>query len=109
MKARVRYMRLLVLFDLPIDTPRQRRNYAAFRRFLLKSGYLMVQKSVYSKLAINDRVASGLVSKLRENKPPEGIVQVLKVTEKQYATMECIAGAATRGFALNDTSSLVVL
>lgn len=109
MTERVRYMRLMVFFDLPVETPAQRRNYARFHSFLEKNGYIMVQKSVYSKLAITDRVAAGLVAKLRENKPSEGLVQVLKITERQYATIECIAGRAREGFELDDTESLVVL
>ena len=97
------------MFDLPMETPSQRRSYAQFRKYLVKNGYLMVQKSVYSKLAINDRIAAGLLGKLRENKPKEGVVQVLKVTEKQYASMECIAGNPHLGFELEDAEALVVL
>lgn len=102
-------MRLIVFFDLPVQTPRQRKNYARFRHFLEKNGYLMLQESVYSKLALTDRIAAGLILKLKENRPPEGLIQVLKVTERQYATIDCIAGASKRGFELEDTNSLVVL
>ena len=45
-----RFMRVLVLFDLPVLTGDQRREYARFRKFLLKSGFLMLQESVYCKL-----------------------------------------------------------
>ena len=48
-----RFMRVLVLFDLPVLTGDQRREYARFRKFLLKSGFLMLQESVYCKLALN--------------------------------------------------------
>lgn len=102
-------MRLIVFFDLPVQTPVQRKNYVLFRNFLEKSGYLMMQESVYSKLAINDRIAAGLIGKLKEHRPPQGLVQVLKVTEKQYATIDCIVGEARRGFELEDTETLVVL
>ena len=40
---RIRYMRLVVFFDLPVDTPAQRKGYRVFRKFLLKDGYLMLQ------------------------------------------------------------------
>lgn len=109
MSGRIRYMRLIVFFDLPVQTPRQRKSYARFRHFLEKNGYLMMQESVYSKLALTDRIAAGLVLKLKENRPPEGLVQVLKITERQYSTIDCIVGAARKGFELEDTSSLVVL
>ena len=109
MSERVRFMRLLVMFDLPMETPAQRKNYARFRKYLVKSGYLMVQKSVYSKLALTDRIAAGLIARLRENKPSEGVVQVLKITERQYAAMECIAGSPHVGFEIDDAEALVVL
>ena len=109
MSERVRYMRLLVFFDLPVGTARQRKNYARFRKFLEKSGYLMMQESVYVKLAINGRIANSLVAKLRENRPPEGLVQVLTVTERQYATIECITGHSAHYPEMNDLEDLVIL
>lgn len=102
-------MRLVVFFDLPMDTASHRRNYAAFRKYLVKNGYIMMQESVYSKLAINDRVADVLIGRLRRHRPPAGLVQVLKVTERQFASMVCIAGRAPDGPELNDTEGLVVL
>lgn len=109
MKERVRYMRLIVFFDLPVGTAVQRKSYTRFRKFLVKSGYLMMQESVYSKLAINDRIAGGLIAKLRANRPPEGIVQVLKVTEKQFATIACITGHDSSCDEVSGLEELVVL
>lgn len=89
---RIRYMRLLVFFDLPVETATQRRNYRLFRKHLVKEGYLMLQESVYAKLVTNDGAAGAAVMRLRKHRPPEGLVQVLKVTEKQFATMDYIVG-----------------
>lgn len=90
---RVRYMRLLVFFDLPVETAAQRKQYRAFRKHLLKDGFLMLQESVYAKLVTNDGAAGATVLRLRKQRPPEGLVQILKVTEKQFATMEYITGS----------------
>ena len=109
MSGRVRFMRLMVFFDLPVGTALQRKNYARFRKYLVKSGYLMMQESVYVKLAINGRVAEGLIAKLKENRPPEGLVQALVVTERQYASIACIAGEANRNNVIDDTEGLIVL
>ena len=46
-------MRMLVMFDLPVETAKQRKDYAAFRKFLIKSGFLMMQESIYSKIVQN--------------------------------------------------------
>ena len=85
-------MRVIVFFDLPILTESNRREYRTFRKFLIKSGFMMVQESVYCKLAQNSSVADIVVDNIKKNKPPEGLVQVLRVTEKQYNKMDFIVG-----------------
>lgn len=91
-KPRARYMRLLVFFDLPVETSLQRKQYRQFRKYLINEGYLMLQESVYAKLVINEGAAGAAVMRLRKHRPPSGLVQVLKVTEKQFSTMEYITG-----------------
>ena len=86
-------MRVLVFFDLPILTEANRRNYRQFRKFLIKSGFLMLQESVYCKLAQNNTAADAIVENVKKNKPPEGLIQVLRVTEKQYNKMDYIVGS----------------
>lgn len=89
-----RYMRIIVMFDLPMDTAVERKDYAIFRKYLIKSGFLMLQKSVYCKLAQNSVAAESLVAAVRRNKPKAGLVQVLTITEKQYSKMEYIIGTS---------------
>ena len=96
------------MFDLPIGTSEQRREYARFRKFLQKSGFLMLQESVYCKLALNGTVMNAIVENVHKNKPKEGLVQLLTVTEKQYAKMELIVGTANREVLDND-ERLVIL
>ena len=86
------YMRVIVFFDLPTLTEKNRKDYRDFRKFLIKSGFLMIQESVYCKLAQNGTVADTIQENVRKNKPSAGLVQVLRVTEKQYAKMEFIVG-----------------
>ena len=85
-------MRMIVFFDLPTETSNDKREYARFRKYLLKSGFMMMQESVYCKLALNQSVIQSLVESLHKNKPPAGLVQTLVITEKQYSKMECIVG-----------------
>ena len=103
-----RFMRVLVLFDLPVLTGDQRREYARFRKFLLKSGFLMLQESVYCKLALNTTVVNGIVDQIHKNKPEEGLIQHLTVTEKQYAKMDLIVGNV-KSEVLNTDERLVIL
>ena len=46
-------MRVLVLFDLPVETAADRRAYTQFRKFLIRNGFIMMQESVYSKIVQN--------------------------------------------------------
>ena len=87
-------MRLFVMFDLPVDTEQQRRNYRVFRKYLIESGFVMMQQSIYTKIAKNSSAANAIVAQIRKHKPPESLVQVLQVTEKQYSKMEFIVGEA---------------
>lgn len=87
-------MRVMVFFDLPVQTLEQRREYTHFRKYLIQSGFMMLQESVYSKLALNTSIASAVVANVKKNKPPEGLVQLMTVTEKQYSKMEYIVGEA---------------
>lgn len=87
-----RFMRLIVFFDLPTETSAERRNYRNFRRTLLKNGFIMLQKSVYCRMLPSPSVEASALETIRRNKPPDGLVQVLRVTEKQFAKMEYIVG-----------------
>ncbi|MGN0514108.1 MAG: CRISPR-associated endonuclease Cas2 [Lachnospiraceae bacterium] len=101
-------MRILVMFDLPVVTPAGRREYTKFRKYLLKAGFLMMQESVYCKLAPNASAADTIVENVKKNKPGDGLVQILRITEKQYARMECIVGEAATGV-LDTDERLVIL
>ena len=101
-------MRVIVLFDLPVITDKDKREYRQFRKFLIKSGYIMMQESVYSKLAQNDTAAETLVDNIRKNKPSSGLVQVLKLTEKQYSRIEYIVGESNSDV-ITSNERLVIL
>lgn len=103
-----RFMRILVFFDLPVETAKNRREYSRFRRFLIKEGFIMMQESVYCKLALNMTVVDSVSSRVRKNKPSEGIVQMLTVTEKQYNSMEFIVGSKKSDI-IDSDERLVVL
>ena len=103
-----RYMRIMVLFDLPVFTEKQRKEYREFRKYLLKAGFFMLQESVYCKLVQNSGIADIVQENIRKNKPGEGLVQVLRVTEKQYSKMEYIVGENTSNV-LDSDEKFVIL
>ena len=85
-------MRTLVFFDLPTETNEDKRNYRKFRKTLIQNGFLMLQESVYARMLITPSAGEAVISVIRKNKPPKGIVQILTVTEKQFAQMEYLVG-----------------
>ena len=101
-------MRVLVFFDLPVDTKVERRAYTKFRKFLLRNGFLMLQESVYCKLALNTTAVNTIVEQVHKNSPAEGLVQLLTVTEKQYAKMDLIVGTV-KSEVLDSDERLVIL
>lgn len=101
-------MRVIVLFDLPVTTAAQRREYTRFRKFLLKSGFVMQQESVYSKLALNTTVAQRIAENVRKSKPNEGLVQMLTITEKQYSRMEILVGESNSEVLQSDERMVIL-
>lgn len=85
-------MRVFVFFDLPTETAAERRSYRKFRKLLITNGFLMMQESVYCKMVLNGSVMHSVSELIEKNKPSNGLVQLLAVTEKQFASMKFITG-----------------
>lgn len=86
-------MRTIIFFDLPNVYTNDKRNYTKFRRFLINEGFIMMQESVYSKLMMNTQQIQLLIQRIKRNAPKKGTIQVLNVTENQYAQIEYIIGS----------------
>ncbi|SNV52277.1 CRISPR-associated endonuclease Cas2 [Veillonella rodentium] len=80
------------MFDLPTLTSEDRKEYRNFRKYLITSGFLMLQESVYSKLVLNTTSATIIMEHVRKHKPPSGSLFMLTVTEKQFSKMEIVVG-----------------
>ena len=101
-------MRVMVFFDLPVQTTADRRAYTAFRRYLLKSGFLMLQESVYCKLALNGTAVALIKKRVDKYLPEKGSVMMLTVTEKQFEAMDICLGTRD-GPVLDSDSTLVII
>lgn len=88
----LRFMRVMVFFDLPTVTDKDRKEYRRFRKFLLQEGFVMMQESVYAKLVLNGGAANLIKNKVRIHKPKAGLVEMLTITEKQFSGIEFVAG-----------------
>ena len=103
-----RFMRVLVFFDLPVATSAERREAARFRKGLVKDGFLMMQESVYCKLALNPTAANSIMDAVRARRPSKGLIQMLVVTEKQFSRMEFVLGEHHSQI-IDDEERLVIL
>ncbi len=101
-----RFMRIMVFFDLPTKTAENRRNYRKFRKELIKNGFFMLQESVYCRMVLNQTAEKNAIAGIRKVKPPEGLVQVLSVTEKQYSKMEYLVGNSVKTFLDSDERTI---
>lgn len=92
-----RAMRVLVFFDLPTGTAKDRRQYATFRKSLVNDGFEMLQYSVYCRVTLNHDDAEKYIRRIRKYLPPKGSVRLMKITETQYQSMQILVGEQTSG------------
>lgn len=59
---------------------------------MLKTGFYMLQESVYCKLVLNQSAAASVLEGLRKYKPETGVVEVMTITEKQFSNIEVLTG-----------------
>lgn len=79
-----RLMWVMVLFDLPVGTKRERKQATDFRKFLLDQGFEMSQYSVYLRFCAGREQADTLARRVGQNLPDGGNVNILFFTDKQY-------------------------
>ncbi len=85
-------MRVICIFDLPSVKPTDRKDYYRFRKSLIKEGFYMMQESMYCKMVLNYSVAQSVIKKVQNISPGKGIIQLMLVTEKQFADIILITG-----------------
>jgi CRISPR-associated protein Cas2 len=86
------FMRIIVFFDLPVKTKKQRKIYTTFRKHLIRTGHQMLQYSVYSKIVNTREAARNHAKNIIDNAPQEGNIRLMTLTEKQYANMKIVVG-----------------
>ena len=85
-------MRMILFFDLPMNTKKDRRIYSKFRKAMIQKGFMMMQFSVYVKIYANREAAMNDKKNICAITPDKGNVRIMIVTEKQYANIEIIVG-----------------
>ena len=85
-------MRLMVIFDKPVDTSEERKEYSKFRKFLLKQGFMMLQYSIYVRYCTNNTSAEKFINYIKNFGNKYGDVRIILLTENQFQNMILISG-----------------
>ena len=87
-----RIMWVLVFFDLPTETKKERKIYANFRKTLLTDGFTMFQFSIYLRHCPSRENADVHIKRVKNILPEHGQVGILCITDKQFGQMELFHG-----------------
>ena len=85
-------MWMIVLFDLPVVTPEERKTASLFRKSLLDQGFHMSQFSVYYRLLPGKEALDGYIRDIQSQLPPKGKVDIVTITDKQYEGIISFSG-----------------
>ena len=83
---------LLVSFDLPVGTKKQRKAATDFREFLKDDGFLMIQWSVYARSCVSFARQETHLDRVKKCLPPEGSVRAWFLTRVQWEASFVIHG-----------------
>ena len=87
-----RLMWMMVMFDLPVGTRKERKAATRFRHFLLDQGFEMSQFSVYMRFCAGKEQTQTHTKRVQQNVPRTGKVHILYFTDKQYENIVCFDG-----------------
>lgn len=87
-----RSMWVLVFFDLPTETKKERRAANLFRKDLLKDGFGMFQFSIYMRFCASRENAEVHIRRTKNALPQNGHVGIMSITDKQFGMMELFIG-----------------
>ncbi len=83
-----RCMWVLVFFDIPVETKKQQKAAARFRKDLIHDGFSMFQFSIYLRNCPSRENADVHAQRVKNMLPEYGHIGILKITDKQFGMME---------------------
>lgn len=86
--SQYRAMWILVFFDLPTDTKKERKAAAKFRKDLMGDGFTMFQFSIYIRHCASRENMDVHVKRVKSRLPEYGNVGILGITDKQFGDIQ---------------------
>jgi len=83
-----RIMWVMVYFDLPTETKKERKAAGLFRKNLLKDGFTMFQYSIYVRHCPSKENAEVHKKRVKKFLPETGHVCMMYITDKQFGEIE---------------------
>lgn len=96
------------MFDLPVETSLNRKNYRRFLKYIKSQGFVMLQKSVYTKFHVNRANLNREKTMILTHAPIDGFVSLLSITENQFQSIEHVIGSPEKKV-INDSSRYIEL
>ena len=90
--SQYRVMWLMVFFDLPTETKKEKRIHAEFRKNLIRDGFTMFQFSIYIRHCASKENMNVHINRVKKLGPEKGKVGILSITDKQFGDMELFVG-----------------
>jgi CRISPR-associated protein Cas2 len=87
-----RIMWVLVFFDLPVETKKEKKAYSDFRKQLIDDGFAMFQFSIYLRHCSSRENAEVHIKRVKNILPDKGHIGILCITDKQFGSMELFYG-----------------
>lgn len=103
-----KFMRVLLMFDIPTKSKKEQKSANKFRVSLVKLGFFMMQFSVYVKICKGMTSAKTAIKSVERILPPCGNIRVLTITEKQFDNMQILLGGVSFNEKMNDDKNLVL-
>jgi len=87
-----RIMWVLVFFDLPTETRKERKIASKFRKEIMRDGFTMFQFSIYVRHCSSSENTDVHIKRVKKLLPEHGHIGILTITDKQFGMMEIFYG-----------------
>ena len=87
-----RILWVLVFFDLPTESKKERQIASRFRKDIMKDVFAMFQFSIYLRHCSSRENADVHIKRVKKSLPPKGHVGIMTITDKQFGMMELFYG-----------------
>ena len=87
-----RVMWIMVMYDLPTFTKKDRKIASDFRKKIIQDGFTMFQFSSYIRHCASMENAQVHIKRVKQIVPEKGTIGIISFTDKQFENMEIFYG-----------------